>query len=516
MVALPVPKFEPGRARYNGSVTDDVLNVLPAIDGYKPQPGLQAFSPTLLFLTDENGNHLTDASDGDILVAGPLSGAVTLSGTLGGIFVRLADGTQALFVGTQTALYRFNFTDYTWENVSRAVGGAYAVGADKRWSFAFFGTTVYAQNFNDTEQQFNVSTDTLFTDNATAPKCAYLAVYGAFLVRGRLLSDQTAIQWCSPENPASNVAGSGNSDQQSIPEGGEVTGLVPMSSGFVVFTRNGTHMMNFAPESGLVFVRQVVSPYRGCVAPYSIQVLGTDDFVFYSKDGWFRGLSMQAIGAERIDPWFQENASFDSRAAMVGGADYRRKLLMQRYLASDNTYRVLLYNWQLDQWSHSDIDLSDMFAAETAGVTIDQMDDFFATIDDVTVPYDSSFWDGGAPEMGGVNTDGYLVFMNGQPMAARIATNDLAFGRIGGAGRSFVNEVRLITDATDVNLTHATAAYRGAPFVSKSPVSQSTRSRRFTTRAQGELHRFLFDIAAGNDWSTVTEMQINAAPTGEL
>ena len=38
---VAVPKFEPGRARFNPSVTDDVLNVLPSIDGYKPLPSFQ-------------------------------------------------------------------------------------------------------------------------------------------------------------------------------------------------------------------------------------------------------------------------------------------------------------------------------------------------------------------------------------------------------------------------------------------------------------------------------------------
>lgn len=519
MVAMPVPKFEPGRARFNPSVTDDVLNVLPAIDGYKPLPSLKAFVPAFEVLSDAGDDGVLATEDDFIIVTGPdgaaLSGEVQLLGTLGGIFVRLSDGTQACFVGTQNALYRLNFTDYTWEDVS-GTSGPYNVGADKRWSFALFGNSVHAQNFNDPEQVFDVTSDSVFSDNATAPICAYLAVFGSFMLRGRLLSDETAVQWSAPEDPTSNEAGIDNSDIQSIPEGGEVTGIVPTTGGFVVFKRDAVNLMNFAPSSGLVFLRQVVSQYRGCIAPYSVQLLGQDDFAFYSKDGWFRGLQMQPIGAERIDPWFQENVGFDSRAAMISGADYRRKVGWWRYLAPDNTYRMLGYHWQLDQWTFSDADLADMFQAETAGVTIDQIDNFFPTVDDIDVPYDSSFWDGGAPEFAGITSQGFLAFMNGQPMAARISTNSLNFGRLGGAGRSFVNEVRLVTDATDVTMTHSVSTYKGAPFIAKAPISQSARSRRFATRGNGEQHRFLFNFPEGAEWTTVTEIMPNAGPSGDL
>lgn len=519
MPTMPVPKFEPGRSKFNSAVTDDVLNVLPAIDGYKPLPSLKAFVPAFEVLSDAGDDAVIGTEDDEIIITGPggaaLSGEVSLTGTLGGIFVRLTDGTQALFVGTQTALYRLNFTDFTWEDVSGS-SAPYNVGAERRWSFVLFGNSVHAQNFNDPEQVFDVTSDSVFSDNATAPICAFLAVFGSFMVRGCLISDETAVQWSGPEDPTSNVAGVGNSDIQSIPEGGEVTGLVPMASGFVVFKRDSVNMMAFSPSSGLVFLRQVVSAYRGCIAPYSVQLLGQDDFIFFSKDGWFRGLGMTPIGAERIDPWFQETVSFESRIAMISGADYRRKVAWWRYLSADATSRLLGYNWQLDQWTFSDADLADMFQTETAGVTVDQMDSFFPTVDSVNVPYDSSFWDGGNPEFGGMNSSGFYVNMNGQPMAARITTNSLNFGRIGGAGRSFVNEVRLGTDATDVTLTHSVATYRGAPMVAKSPISQSARSRRFATRGNGELHRLSFNFPDGSAWTTSTEILVNAVPSGDL
>jgi hypothetical protein len=513
MPILPVPKYEPGRARYNADVTDDVLNLLPTIDGWGPLPSLQEFVPAFEVLTDEDGNPLT-GDDDEILIVGPggsdLSGEVAIPGTLGGIYVRLADGTQALFVGTQTALYRLNWSDYTWEDVSGS-SAPYSVGAERRWSFVFDGVYVRAQNFGDPEQKFNVSSDSVFSDEATAPRCAYLLMAGDFVVRLCLVGEENVAQWGDLNDASQNEAGIGFSDRQVIPEGAEIMGGVPLSGGFGVFTRDTYQEFDLNLASGFTFTRRIVNHYRGCIAPYSIRVMGEDDFIFYAKDGFFRGRMHQPIGAERFDPWFQENIDFANRISMISGADFRRKIAWERCLMSDGTYRMFGYNWQLDRWTQSDADMADMFEAETAGVTIDEMDNFFDTIDDINVPYDSSFWDGGAPELYGINTDGFLVAMNGQSAAARLATNDLTFN---GTKRSFVNGGRLITDAVNFTATLSSANYRGAAFTTKPAVSPTTRSRFLSVRGDGQVHRMLYEWPEGEDWSTVTSAEIDAVPSG--
>jgi hypothetical protein len=513
MPTLPVPKFEPGRARYNSAVTDDVLNVLPAADGYKPLPGPKAFVPAFEVLTDAGDDAVLGTEDDEVLITGPggaaLTGEVNLPGTLGGIYVKTADGTQVIVVGTQTGLWRLA-ADSTWEEIS-GPSAPYSVGVDKRWSFALFGTTILAQNFSDPEQQYDIITDSAFSDNATAPRCAYIGVFGPFVIRGCLVDDETAVQWSAPEDFTSNEAGIGNSDMQPIPEGGVVTGIIAVSTGFVAMMRESIHLMSFAPDSGLVFTRTIVTNYRGCIAPYSIRALGQDDFVFYAQDGFFRGIGQTPIGAERIDPWFQETVDYSARLTMITGTDFRRKTVWFRYLDSSSTPVLLGYQWQLDQWTKSDADLADMFQAETYGVTIDQMDNFFATIDDINVPYDSSFWDGGAPDLAGMTSDGFLAFMNGEALAARIATNDITFN---GMKRSFVNGGRAVTDAVNFTAQLSSANYRGAEFLAKSPVSPTTRSRFLSLRGDGQVHRVLFEIPEGEDWSTFNEFEIEAVPSG--
>lgn len=512
MPMLPVPKFEPGRSRYNTSVTDDVLNVLPVADGYAPLPGPKPFIPAYEILADEDGNPLANEDD-EILIVGPggvpLTGIISLPGTLGGIYIKTADNTQIIIVGTQTALWRLT-ADNTWEDIS-GPSAPYDVGIDRRWSFAMFGSTLLAQNFSDPEQKYDIISDSAFSDNPTAPRCAFVSVFGPFVIRGCLVDDVTAVQWSAPEDIASNEAGIDNSDIQGIPEGGIVNGILPITAGFIVFMRDSIHLMRFAPESGLVFVRNLVTNYRGCIAPYSIRSLGQDDFVFYAQDGFFRGLPMAPIGAERIDPWIQETVDYSSRLTMITGTDFRRKTVWFRYMNSGAAPVLLGYQWQLDLWTKSDADLADMFQAETYGVTIDQMDNYFATIDEIDVPYDSSFWDGGSTDLAGITSDGFLAFMNGAALAARIATNDISFN---GMTRSFVNGCRANTDAENFTATLSSANYRGASFTAKNPVSPTTRSRFLSIRGNGAVHRILFEIPQGEDWSTFTDFTPDAVPSG--
>src|SRR5690606_21504607 len=104
------------------------------------------------------------------------------------------------------------------------------------------------------------------------------------------------------------------------------------------------------------------------------------------------------------------------------------------------------------------------------------------------------FWQGGSPDFAGMTSDGYLAPMNGAPMAARVATNDLTPG---GVGRAFVNGGHGITDAVNFTAVHSTANYKGAAFIAKPGVSPTTRGRFLSFRGDGQVHRFLVSIPEG-------------------
>lgn len=518
MVTVPFPPFEPDKNRYNTGALPLSLNVLPAIDGWAPMPSAEEVIPLFDYWTDENGNALvTDSTDTPpVLVNGvdeaAFSGSIVLDGTsVGGIAVRSALGTFRYFLGTTTKLLSYNFTDYTWQNFSGSAA-PYAVPTDGRWSFVQYGDQfVYAQNGIDAEQYIDFSTGTSFSSNSTAPICSYLVTVGDFLLRLRLASNLSAFQWSALNDPTSNDAGTNFSDIQVLPTGGGITGGVPMSFGAVIFCRDAIYTSNLTFDQ-FVFNVSLVTNYRGAIAPYSICQLGQDDFVFYASDGFFRGLNQVPIGAGRVDDTFLNATTESDRVKMVAVADYRRKVVYWRYRVLSGEYRILGYSWLLDRWLQSDLDLVDILASETPGVTIDGLDGLYTTLNDVTEPIDSSLFDGGAQEVSGVSTNGLLAFLNGPPMQATIQTNELS---LNGTNRANVNGGRLYGDPANFTATVSTTDYKGGGFRDRSPVSPTSRTRFLALRADGRTHKLSIVVPEGEDWSTVSAIDLDASGSGK-
>lgn len=516
MVAVPFPPFEPDKNRFNPGAVPETINVLPVADGWAPQPGMVELTPAFEYLVDENGAILQDELPGDLGTGpdgSPLTGYVQLPSTcLGSIYVRTPGGTTRAFFGTETALFEFDFTDLVFVDIS---GGSapYAVPVNNRWSFQQFGTRVYVQNGADPEQYIEIDGGVVFADNATAPIASYLATVGDFLVRGRLVSDASTLQWSALNDPTSNVVRQDGSDEQVLAVGNGITGIVPTTFGAVVLCRDAIYAMNFALQTQFVFTFSVITEYRGAVAPYAVCSIGQNDFGFYGADGFFRGIDMQPVGAERIDRWFLAQTNESGRTAMTAAPDYRRKIVWFRYLNIAEEYRLLGYNWQLDRWCQSDADLQDMLRAESANLTIDGLDNLYDTIDDIDIPFDSSAFDGGSREFAGITDEGFFAYMNGSALQATLTTNEVS---LNGINRAHINRGTLNTDATTFTVTPSTTNYQGDTFRERSPVSPSSRSKQLAFRADGRTHKFKTVIPAGEDWSIITALDVTASATGNL
>ena len=142
MSLIPWGQWRPDVSDYNGEHTQRAENVFPRGDGYGPVPNLSAF---------------TDA----------------LPAACRGAFLALnTDGTIALFAGTATKLYKMSNTDLSWDEVTRTVGGDYAVPAAKQWQFAQLGSVVVAVNAADAVQAYTLGSSTDFAALAGSPPVA--------------------------------------------------------------------------------------------------------------------------------------------------------------------------------------------------------------------------------------------------------------------------------------------------------------------------------------------------------
>lgn len=508
---IPAALFEPDKSRYNMASSDNIMNALPVADGWAPMPSPSDRNPLIRVLVDEDGNALLDEL-GNVLIE-LIAGTFDIGDELflpepsrGGVFVRLLDGTTRLFAGTREKLYLFDNSGNFWKDVS---GSSAPYTCEDRWYFFLYGTTIYCGNGIDPEQMFEIGVDTEFSDNASAPIATDGAIVADFAMR--VLPDNS-IQWSALDNPQSNTVGIRFSDVQPFGDGNGVQRVLPISSGAVIVQRDKFEIMSY-PDSEYVFRRSQLNGYRGSPAKWSAVIIGQDDFVVYCQDGFFRGTNMQPIGAQRVDDYILSACDESSRQAMVGAADFRRKIVVFRVLKTDGSPLLLIYHWQLDRWTQSDADLADPFRLETVGLTIGQLDNVFPTIADLAnVTWGSSIFDGGVLEFGGTTSEGYLTTLNGPPLEATLETNEAS---LNGTDRAFVNGGRLDGDAANYTAVLATADFKGQAFRERNAVSPSARTRFAPLRGDGRVHKATVVIPSGESWTIYQGVDFDVVGSGK-
>ena len=499
MARVAFAPLEKDKNRYNTSVLSTAVNALPLPDGWGPLKAPVSIDPVYNYLTDELGNRLLD-HDGNRIITGPsgvpINGTVNIVGeVLGCVAVRKADGSERLFAGTATQLLEFNYNTYIWDDVSRISGGAYAATA--RWSFAKFGSKLYAQNGFDVEQKIDIENDTYFSANATAPVARYLAVVRDFLWRGNIANYPYQVQWSAFNNPEANTVTVDFSDYQDMPEGDEVMGIVPITGGAHIWMRSALHTMAVTFGNPPI-TRQTADTVRGTNAPYSIAIIGQDDYVIYCDDGFYRykGGGLNPIGDGRFNKWFLTECDQQEIENMVGNVDPENAVVWWSYTDNDGARKLLGYHYLRDQFMTSDVSIQASMRART----------FLYEVDGATVLEDD------LPRFAAINDEGRLVYLAGENLEATIITNEISFN---GTRRVFVNGVRLDSDAVNYTVTIETADYKGGDFRSRSPSAPSRRTGNASVRADGRVHRLTFIIPEGEPWTVATGADVNLASGGK-
>ena len=480
---IPFPAFEPDKSPYDSASSNNVVNALPVANGWGPMPGLTEISAAL---------------------AAECRGAV---------YVRNAAGTYAVIAGTATRLYRLNSTDYTWTDIS-GPSAPYAVPLQDSWTFTRFGDMLVAHNLADPIQVYDIEAAGTFADLAgSPPKAKYSWVSGDFLVLGYLegTAGEKTVRWSGINDIEHWTIGKKGSDVQELPEGDEVMGGFGEQGGFTVIQRNAMQFFPFAPSSGFTFTRTVLNPKQGTLAPRSIVSIGPGLFFYLSEDGFFGGVDRKPIGAERVDRWFLDQIDQTYLPEVQGVADPFEKIVWWKYRAQSGSYYRLGYDWQLDRWCTTDLQVGEMVALATPAITWDGLDALYASIDAVSEPFDSRLFSGGRPTFATFTTDNKLAYFTGPNLEATIDTAEV---EIDGMARAFVNGARVITDATDFTLADGVQGYHGDT-ITWSTANTKNRAGLVPFRSDGRLHKFRLIIAEGDSWTIASAVNANAQPSGE-
>lgn len=481
---IPFPPFAPDKSPYDVASSNNVVNALPVSDGWGPMPGLTEISAAL--------------------------GAECR----GACFVRNAAGNYAVIAGTATRLYRLNTTDYTWTDIS-GVSAPYAVPLQDSWTFTRFGDQLVAHNLADAIQVYDIEAATTFADLAgSPPKAKYSWVSGDFLVLGYVegTAGEKKVRWSGINDIEHWTIGKKGSDVQELPEGDDIMGGFGDQGGFTVIQRNAMQFFPFAPSSGFTFTRQVINPKQGTLAPRSIVSIGPGMFFYLSEDGFFGGVERKPIGAERVDRWFLDQVDQTYLPEVQGVADPFEKIVWWKYRSLNGSYYRLGYDWQLDRWCTTDLQVGEMVALATPAITWDGLDLLYANIDAVSDPFDSRLFSGGRPTFATFTTDNKLAYFTGPNIEATLDTAEV---EVDGITRAFVSGARVITDASGFTLQDGVQAFHGDTITWSTANSANSRTGLVPFRSDGRLHKFRLIIPEGTTWSIASAVNVNAQASGE-
>ena len=416
---------------------------------------------------------------------------------------------------TETAAFRLDTTDYSWDDISGA-SAPYHLNLNDRWSFTVFGPKLVIHNISDPPQVYDIESGGVLTDlGGSPPQAKYSWVSGDFLVFGYLsgTNGEKTVQWSGLNDIETWTAQVKGSDSQVLPEGDEIQGGFGQTGGFIVVNRNAMHYFSFSPGSGYTFTRTSVNPKQGCIAPYSIVPIGQDRFFYLSEDGFFEGVNRRPIGAERVDRWFLGQIDMTYLQDVQGAADPFEKIVWWKFRTQNGDYKRLGYDWQLDRWCTSDLQIGELVALATPGLSWDGLATLYASIDEVTEPFDSRVFLGGRPTMATFTTENKLAFFSGSNLEATLETGQIQPFQ---TSRAFCNQVRVITDASGYNVTDTTYAVHGDTAPVTSSTTTPARGGACPLRSDGRLHKLKMSVPEGATWSIITSLDANFVESGEL
>ena len=412
-------------------------------------------------------------------------------------------GNTKVFAGGSTKIFLLDASDMSLNDVS---GTTYSAGSD--WKFIQFGSYVIAGNNANKLQYADLSTTISFADlNASAPTAKLLTVVRDFVVTGNTDTASNELRWSGINNPTGtwgSVAVT-QADFQTIPDGGEIRGLTGGEFGLVLLERSIVRM-SYA-GSPLIFQFDNISRNLGCYESNSVaQWQGVTYFL--ADDGFYacNGQQVDPIGAEKVNRHFWETALESKIGEMSTAVDPFRNLIIWGYQSTDLTYRLLIYHLITKKWSFADTGVSRIANLFTPAFTLDQLDNFSASLDALPVSLDDRQWLGGKFLFGGISTDKIITF-SGPSKEARITTSDLETN----GTKSMVTLAKPIVDGGSASVAVASRQNLAEDVVFNTAVAADSENR-VGLRSLGRYHR-LRVIPSGN-WLTAIGVEMEIQPAG--
>jgi hypothetical protein len=312
-------------------------NVIPRESGYSP------FKP----LDQTGGTHTAGGVSGSFMSFGVTKSSARIYGYNGSDF----------FVGS----YGGPFS---------TLGGAFTVGASNDVGFDQYENYVIAVGDSFATQHHTVGSASNFSNlasNGTAPPAQALGIIGQFVVIGNLgtagaTQRPNVIQWGGVDaprswpTPGSSTAIAQQAGEQELPSlYGEIQAIHGGDQrGLILQKRGATRMTYTGPPA--VFQFDTLSNVEGSFFPRGSIRVG-DIVYFISQQGFCRtdGVSIQHIGAGKVDRIFWDNVNTSELRAVTCGYDAANDLVYFAYPVSSTTNpdTLLIFNPKTGHWTQA-------------------------------------------------------------------------------------------------------------------------------------------------------------------
>ncbi len=438
----------------------EALNVLPVAKSYRP--------------------YLPLATQAGALASRPL----------GGVSVRDTSGNSALYVGTATDLYQRGVG--VWTDRSTVV--TYATSSLDYWRFAQFDNFVIATNYADVPQKLVIGAAANFEDLAdtgTAPQARVIGVIGRFVVLGNTIDATNGVvphrlqwsaiddptDWPTPETADARTKQSGQQFMQAAL--GAVLAIEGEEQFGIVFQRSGISRVTYV-GGDLVFQFDNIDATRGLLCPNAVATVGKRRF-FPSSEGFFvtDGVNVEPIGDGQVDQFFLGNLDAGFPERVYAAVDRAKKLIYYAFPGPGNTggrpNMLLVFNYLEGRWTRCEQQLELLIPGLTIATSIDDFDDLFDSVDDITPPLDSPFWSGGAAALFGFDTSFKVGTLAGTPGTARIEGQEV---ELNPGLYTYVGGIKPLVTGTAVDVTIALGQRN---VVDESPAYTAAATRTATT-----------------------------------
>jgi hypothetical protein len=376
-----------------------------------------------------------------------------------------------------------------------------------RWEFTQYDNDVYAISLDEPLQKQTDGTGS-FTTVSGGPQAACIANVRRWVVVGDTYETGTNIpykvRWSQIDNPdAWTISEADQSGSQTLDaKDGRVMAIAGGEYGIILQQHAITRMSYVGTP--IVWQFDKIDSRNGCEVPGSVVQVGRLVF-FLSNDGWRvtdgSGESVN-IGDGTVNEWFNDNLSTSNKSKISGAYNNEWRCVVWTFPTSSgngSNNAFLLYSIPFKRWARGDYGADVLWEGASASVTLEGIDDYFSSIEDVTPSLDDPFWMAGQPKFLGISS-GKLNTYDAEPDFARLETFEVEHTT---AKKTRITQVEPVIDADDIKIR---IGYRNLPsesltYTSENAVNTATGVAHMQHAARWNRYRFViygdFDLAAG-------------------